>query len=57
MQIFLLEDRDYALINVDHHMSNEQYGDINYVNTNAAAVGEIIYGNTKVIKCNFNEKI
>ena len=31
----LLEDRDYALINVDHHMSNEQYGDINYVNTNA----------------------
>ncbi len=35
--------QDYKIINVDHHMSNEMYGDINYVDTNSAAVGEIIY--------------
>lgn len=37
------ENRRYTLINIDHHLSNELYGDYNYVDTNAAAVGEIIY--------------
>lgn len=53
----LLEDRDYALINVDHHMSNEQYGDINYVNTNAAAVGEIIYEILKLLNVTLTKDI
>lgn len=38
-----LSNRDYTLINIDHHLSNDLYGDINYVNTDAAAVAEIIY--------------
>ncbi|MFP4660961.1 MAG: DHH family phosphoesterase [Halanaerobiales bacterium] len=33
----------YYLINIDHHLDNPEYGDINYVNSNKAAVGEIIY--------------
>ncbi len=37
------EDRSYTLINLDHHMSNELYGDLNYVDTNASAMSEIIY--------------
>lgn len=37
------EDRKYKIINIDHHMSNEYYGDINYVSTKSAAVGEIIF--------------
>jgi len=37
------ENRSYTLVNIDHHLSNELYGDYNYVDTNAAAVGEIIY--------------
>lgn len=37
------EDRSYAIINLDHHMSNEKYGDLNYVDTKASAVGEIIF--------------
>ncbi|MTK11280.1 MAG: bifunctional oligoribonuclease/PAP phosphatase NrnA [Clostridiaceae bacterium] len=37
------EDRNYTLINIDHHMSNELYGDLNYVDTNASAMSEIIY--------------
>ncbi|MCY6372519.1 DHH family phosphoesterase [Clostridium ganghwense] len=38
-----ISDRNYTLINIDHHLSNDLYGDINYVNTEAAAVAEIIY--------------
>lgn len=32
-----------TVINVDHHLSNEMYGNINYVDTKAAATAEIIY--------------
>ncbi|WP_291573325.1 DHH family phosphoesterase [Clostridium sp. UBA4548] len=37
------ENRSYTLVNIDHHLSNELYADYNFVDTNAAAVGEIIY--------------
>lgn len=30
-------------VNIDHHIDNPAYGDINYVNSRKAAVGEIIY--------------
>jgi bifunctional oligoribonuclease and PAP phosphatase NrnA len=33
----------YVLANIDHHMSNSLYGDLNFVDTSASAVGEIIY--------------
>jgi bifunctional oligoribonuclease and PAP phosphatase NrnA len=36
-------DRSYYIINIDHHKSNDNYGDINYVDINSAAVGEIVY--------------
>lgn len=32
-----------TLINIDHHLSNDMYGDFNYVDTIAAAVAEIVY--------------
>lgn len=31
------------VINIDHHLNNELFGDFNYVDTSAAAVGQIIY--------------
>lgn len=31
------------LINIDHHVSNEKYGDINYVNDKASSASEIIF--------------
>lgn len=37
------ENRSYTLVNIDHHLSNELYGDYNFVDTNSSAVGEIIY--------------
>lgn len=53
----LLKDRDYTLINLDHHMSNELYGDLNYVNTNAAAVGEIVYQILKLLDISLTKEI
>jgi bifunctional oligoribonuclease and PAP phosphatase NrnA len=32
-----------TLINIDHHISNEGYGDLNYVDPTAPATGQIIY--------------
>lgn len=40
------------LINIDHHVSNKDFGDLNYVVSNASCTGELIY---QVIT-NFNEK-
>jgi len=31
------------LINIDHHGSNPQFGDVNFVDSNSSSVGEIIY--------------
>jgi len=39
----LMENKKYALINIDHHLSNDFYGDMNFVDTSASAVGEIMY--------------
>lgn len=36
-------ERDYTLINMDHHLSNELFGDLNYVDTNSSAMAEIAY--------------
>jgi phosphoesterase RecJ-like protein len=41
------QNRKFKIINIDHHLSNDKFGDINYVDTTAASVGEIMY---KLIK-------
>ena len=38
-----LKNRNYKLVNIDHHVSNDLYGDYNFVDTNSSAVGEIVY--------------
>ncbi|MEW8955465.1 bifunctional oligoribonuclease/PAP phosphatase NrnA [Clostridium sp.] len=40
---FDFSNRSYKIINIDHHLSNDKFGDINYVDTNAAATAEIIF--------------
>ena len=32
-----------TVINIDHHASNENFGDLNYVDSSVSSVGEIIY--------------
>lgn len=38
-----LNNKDYTIINIDHHISNDLYGDLNYVDTNASAMSETVY--------------
>lgn len=44
------------ILNVDHHISNDYYGDINYVDTSAAATAEIIFAilNELNVEMDFN---
>jgi phosphoesterase RecJ-like protein len=46
-----MDVRSFAdtLINVDHHPGNGLYGDFNYVDCHAAAVGEIVYDMLRVL--------
>lgn len=43
----LLNNSD-IIINIDHHISNTLFGNINYVDSNASSVGEIIYQILKI---------
>jgi phosphoesterase RecJ-like protein len=52
-----LNDREYALLNIDHHISNDMYGDINYVNTDAAAVAEIIFDILKSLNVDIDKSV
>jgi len=36
------QQNNVTLLNIDHHLSNTLFGDINYVDTKASSVGEII---------------
>jgi len=38
----LLSD-DKAIINIDHHISNENFGHVNWVDPNASSTGEMVY--------------
>lgn len=51
------DNRQYKLINIDHHLSNEKYGDLNYVDVNSAAVGEIIYDLLTQLKVDITKEI
>ncbi len=45
------------VINIDHHISNNRYGDLNYVDEEAAAVGEQIYELAKVLEIEITKDI
>jgi bifunctional oligoribonuclease and PAP phosphatase NrnA len=49
--------RTYELINIDHHISNDYYGDLNYVDIKAAAVGEIVFQILEELKVEIDKTI
>ncbi|MBU3153784.1 DHH family phosphoesterase [Clostridium estertheticum] len=53
----LLQNRKFELINIDHHMSNDLYGDLNFINTKASAVGEIVYEMLRLLDVKLDKKI
>ena len=46
-----------TVINIDHHVSNTSFGDINVVDSNASATGELIYKLINEIKIDIDEDI
>lgn len=42
-----IENENHCMINIDHHISNNRYGDINYLDTFSSATAEQIYYITK----------
>lgn len=44
-------------INIDHHISNTCYGDINFLDTGASAAGEIIYDIIKNLEVSLDSEI
>lgn len=44
-------------INIDHHLTNELFGDLNYVDAEAAAVGQVIYELLQQLSVKLDERI
>lgn len=49
--------RDNFIINIDHHISNTAYGNLNMVDANAAAVGEMVYQIVKIMGIPMDKEI
>jgi phosphoesterase RecJ-like protein len=41
--------KDQFVVNIDHHSTTEQFGNLNWIDSTAAAVGEMIYNLAKAI--------
>jgi len=39
----VIKENAKVVINIDHHISNEKFGDINWVDPNASSAGEMVY--------------
>ena len=48
---------DVIIVNIDHHITNAGFGDINIIDANAAATGEIILRILKELNLPFNQPI
>lgn len=54
---FAKDNKDLFIINIDHHISNKQYGDINYVDGKASSCGEIVYDLAMEMEVSLNVNI
>ncbi len=47
----------FLIVNIDHHVTNAGFGDLNIIDSNAAATGEIIFRILKELNLPFNQSI
>lgn len=45
-----------CIINIDHHVSNENFGNINWVEKNVSSVGEMIHTLYKTLRCEITKE-
>ncbi len=47
---------DMSIINIDHHLGNEHYGEVNWVDTAAPSLGEMIYRLSQGLMVNLDQE-
>ncbi|MCB2288351.1 bifunctional oligoribonuclease/PAP phosphatase NrnA [Clostridium sp. CS001] len=52
-----IDNKKFELINLDHHLSNEFYGDLNFVDTSASAAAEIVYEVLRLLDVKLDKEI
>ena len=52
-----MQKKKFELVNIDHHLSNDLYGDINFIDIKASAVGEIVYKVLKLLDVEIDQEI
>ena len=52
----LVENAKYV-INIDHHVTNTKFGDLNFVNSSASSTGEVLYEMIKTLGYDINKDI
>jgi phosphoesterase RecJ-like protein len=45
------------IINIDHHVSNERFGNVNWIEKDASSVGEMVYKLYKKLNCGITKEI
>ena len=46
-----------TIVNIDHHLSNDKYGDVNYIDSNAAATADIVFELFNFMGISFEKEI
>lgn len=49
--------KDNFVINIDHHPDNTNFGDVNFIDSDRAAVGEIVYELSQIFNIKVDKKI
>ena len=52
-----LVDSAKYIINIDHHITNTQFGDINFVDIKSSSTGEVLYDMIKIMNYDLNKEI
>ena len=52
-----MNNKSFELINMDHHLSNDLYGDLNFVDTSASSVGEIVFEVLRLLHVELDKEI
>ncbi|NQT32783.1 MAG: bifunctional oligoribonuclease/PAP phosphatase NrnA [Candidatus Omnitrophica bacterium] len=50
-------DEEHFILNIDHHVSNEYFGDVNWVESDASSVGEMIFGLARELGIKIKEEL
>lgn len=55
-KVINLIDKDKIIVNIDHHISNENFGKVNWVDVGASSVGEMVYKIYEKIGCKIEKE-